>query len=153
MAVSVLSLSATVLILVVGLAFGARFYGTVTGDLEAVGFLLLAIISAAGLGLLIGSYTKLLLATFFTGLGISLVMAFTTGIFIPYELLPPVLRAVARFYPISSATSSATFLLFGEGAAGYNPLHTGQIVSTVLISIGFLCAGVLAYSRHGWKRD
>jgi ABC-2 type transport system permease protein len=153
MAVTLLSLVATILIIAVGLAFGARFSGTVENDAEAIGFLLLAIISAAGIGLVIGSYTKVLLATFFTGLGITLVTAFISGIFIPYDSLPSFLHAFAHVYPISSATSSSVYVLLGESAAGYNPLTAGQVISTLLISIGFLAVGVFIYSQQAWKRD
>ncbi|MGA3094103.1 MAG: ABC transporter permease [Dehalococcoidales bacterium] len=153
MASALLSLAATSLIVAVGLAFGARFSGTMASYIEVIGFLVFAIISSAGIGLIIGSYTKLVLATFLTGLGITLVTAFISGIFITYEALPQFLRAFSRFYPISSATSSSVYLLLGESAAGYNPLTTGQVISTVLISIGFLALGVIIYTKQAWKRD
>ncbi len=153
MAAALLSLVAAILIIAVGLAYGARFSGTIANYIEAIGFLLLAIISAAGIGLVIGSYTKLVLATFFTGLAITLVTAFISGIFIPYDSLPSSLRTFAHIYPISSATSSSVYLLLGESAAGYNPLTVGQVISTLLISIGFLAVGVFIYSKQAWKRD
>lgn len=149
----ILSLVAVVLIIVVGLIYGARFNGAIANYAAAIGFLLLAIISAAGIGLIIGSYTKLLLATFFTGLAITLITAFISGIFIPYESLPSSLQSFAQVYPISSAASSSTYLLLGESAAGYNPLTLGQVTSTTLIAIAFLTVGVIIYTRQGWKRD
>jgi ABC-2 type transport system permease protein len=153
MAVTFLSLVATILIVAVGLAFGAHFSGTAASDVEAIGFLLLAIISAAGIGLIIGSYTKVLLATFFTGLGVTLVTAFISGIFIPYDSLPSFLRVFAHIYPISSATSSSVYVLLGESASGYDPLTAAQVTSTLLISIGLLAVGVFIYSKRAWKRD
>jgi ABC-2 type transport system permease protein len=153
MASSLLSLVAAISIIVVGLAFGARFSGTLVKGLEALGFLLLAIISAAGIGLVVGSYTKLVLATFLTGLGITMGTAFLSGIFIPYESLPSSLHVFAHVYPIASAASSVEYLLLGESAAGYNPLTAGQVMLTLLASIAFLAIGLLAYSREGWKRD
>ena len=102
MAAGLLSLVATVLIIAVGLAYGARFNGTIANYIEAIGFLLLAIISAAGIGLVIGSYTKLVLATFFTGLAITLVTAFISGIFIPYDSLPSSLRICTHLPDIIS---------------------------------------------------
>ena len=153
MASSLLSVAAAVLIIVVGLAFGARFGGTALQDVEAVGFLLLAIVSAAGIGLVVWSCTKLVMATFLTGLAITLITAFLSGIFIPYESLPSSFHVFAHIYPISSAASSVEYLLLGESAAGYNPLTVGQVALTVLISIGFLATGVLVYSKEGWKRD
>ena len=152
MAAGFLSLIAAVLIIIVGIAFGARFNGTMLNDVEAVGFLLLAIASAAGIGLLVGSYTKVLMATFFTGLGITLITAFLSGIFISYDALPSALHAFAHVYPISSAASSVEYLLLGESAAGYNPVTTGQVVLTVCLAIGLLVIGLVVYSRQGWKR-
>jgi ABC-2 type transport system permease protein len=153
MAAALLSLGAAVLIIAVGLAYGARFSGTGANYMEAIGFLLLAIAAAAGIGLVIGSYTRLLMATFFTGLAITLVTAFISGIFIPYDSLPSVLHVFAHIYPISSATSSSVYLLLGKSAAGYDPLTSGQVISTLLISIAFLAAGIFIYSRQAWKRD
>jgi ABC-type multidrug transport system permease subunit len=153
MAAGLLTLMAAILIIAVGLAYGARFNGTAMNYLEAIGYLLLAMMAAAGIGLVIGSYTKLVLATFFTGLAITLFTAFVGGIFITYESLPSALQAFARFYPISSAASSAVYLLLGKGAAGYDPLTAGQVISTILIGIGFLAVGVFTYSREAWKRD
>jgi ABC-2 type transport system permease protein len=153
MAAGLLTVTAAILIVAVGLAYGARFSGTAANDVEAIGFLLLAVISAAGIGLVIGSYARVVLATFFTGLAITLVTAFISGIFIPYESLPAALQAFARVYPIASAASSSIYLTLGESAAGYDPLAAGQVISTVLISLGFLAAGVFIYSRQAWKRD
>jgi ABC-2 type transport system permease protein len=153
MGVTLLSLVAAVIIIAVGLASGAHFSGTIANYIEVIGFLLLAVITAAGIGLIIGSLTRLVMATFLTGLAVSLVTAFISGIFISYGALPAFLRAFARFYPISSATSSSVYLLLGEGAAGYNPLTAGQVTATLLISIAFLVAGVSVYTRQGWKRD
>jgi ABC-2 type transport system permease protein len=153
MGAALLSLVSSILIIAVGLVYGAHFSGTMANDVEAIGFLLLAIISAAGIGLVIGSYGKLVLATFFTGLAIILVTAFISGIFIPYDILPSSLQTFAHIYPISSSLSSSIYLLLGESAAGYNPLMSGQVISTLLISIGFLAAGVFIYTKQAWKRD
>jgi ABC-2 type transport system permease protein len=136
MGAALLSLVAAVIIIAVGLALGARFNGTIPNYIEAIGFLLLAVISAAGIGLIIGSLTKLVMATFLTGLAVSLVTAFISGIFITYGALPTFLRAFARFYP-----------------AGYNPLTAPQVIATLLISIGLLATGVFVYTKQGWKRD
>ena len=153
MAAALLSIVAAMLIIVVGLFYGARFTGTMANDLEAIGFLLLVITSSAGIGLVIGSYAKLDVSAFLAGLALTLVTAFISGIFIPYDSLPSSLRAFAHIYPIASATSSSVYLLLGESAAGYNPLAISQVVSTILIAIGFLAIGVFAYSKQAWKRD
>jgi len=153
MAVGLLSLVAAVFLVAVGIAIGARFSGNITNYVEAFGFLLLAIISAASIGLIIGTYAKLVLAAFFTGLGIALGTAFVSGIFISYDILPSYFRGFAHIYPISSATSSSIYLLQGKSAAGYNPLTAGQIITTILISVGLLAAGVFVYTKQGWKRE
>jgi ABC-2 type transport system permease protein len=153
MAVGLLSLVAAVFLVVVGIAIGARFSGNITNYVEAFGFLLLAIISAASIGLIIGTYAKLVLAAFFTGLGIALGTAFVSGIFISYDILPSYFRGFAHIYPISSATSSSIYLLLGKNAAGYNPLTAGQIISTILISVGLLAAGSLSIQNKGGKEN
>jgi ABC-2 type transport system permease protein len=153
MGAALLSLVAAILIILLGLVYGARFSGTIANDVEAIGFLLLAIISAAGIGLVIGSYGKLVLATFFTGLAITMVTAFISGIFISYDNLPSSLQTFAHIYPISSSLSSSIYLLLGESAAGYNPLTVSQVISTLLISIVFLAVGIIIYSKQAWKRD
>jgi len=43
--------------------------------------------------------------------------------------------------------------LLGESATGYNPLTIGQVIWTLLISVGFLAVGVFIYSKQAWKRD
>ena len=153
MAVGLLSLVSAVLLVAVGIAIGAQFSGGITNYVESFGFLLLAIISAASIGLIVGTYAKLVLAAFFTGLGIALGTAFISGIFISYDILPSYFRGFAHIYPISSATSSSIYLLLGKNAAGYNPLTAGQIISTILISVGLLAAGVFVYTKQGWKRE
>ena len=150
---SLLSLVSAAIILLVGLVYGAQFNGNVVNYIETFGFLLLTIISAAGIGLIIGSFSKLVMTTFFCGLGITLVTAFTSGIFIPYESLPSFLQTLARFYPISSASSSSIYLMVDKIAIAYNPLTLAQVISTILISFVFLAIGVLCYSKLGWKRD
>ena len=153
MASTLLSLVAAIVIIAVGLAYGARFSTNFPNSVEAIGFLILAILSAAGIGLVIGSYSKLVLSTFFVALAITMVTAFISGIFIPYTVLPPFLQGFAHVYPIASATSSSVYLMLGESAAGYNPLAVGQVISTLLISIAFLAVGVFIYSKLAWKRD
>lgn len=152
MGVGLLTLTATVLIVAVGVGYGARFSGNAGADFEAVGFLVLAVCAAAGIGLVIGSYSRLVLATFFTGLAVTLVTSFISGIFIPYESLPSALQAFARVYPISSAAASSVYLTLGEKAAGYNPIATGQVLSTILVSLAFLAVGIVLYTRKAWKR-
>jgi ABC-2 type transport system permease protein len=153
LALTVFALLAVALVTVVGLSLGARFQGTFSGSLEAVGFVLLIICAAAGIGLIIGSLVRTVQGASFTGVGITVITAFVSGVFISYSALPPVLQGFARFYPISSAGSAASYLVLGEDATGYNPLATGQIIITIVLALALLGAGAFLYSRLSWKRD
>lgn len=146
-ALAVFSLLAALLVAAAGVALGARFTGNAISGLSAAGFLLLVIASAAGIGLIIGSLVRSLQGTAFIGIGLTIVTLYITGIFIPYESLPSFLQAVARVYPISSATASVTYLLLGWDAAGYNPLTLEQVATTLALSFALLAVGTVFYSR------
>ena len=150
---AVFSLVAALLVAAVGFGMGARFGGGALPSVEATGFLLLVIASAAGIGLIIGSLVKALQAAVFVGIALTIVTLYITGIFVPYETLPAALQAFARIYPISSATSSAAYLLLGQDAVGYDPLTISQVATTLALSFVLLGIGSLFYSRLLSRRD
>ncbi|MGD0857362.1 MAG: ABC transporter permease [Dehalococcoidia bacterium] len=152
LALIIFALIAVALVTATGLAIGARFNISIE-SLQAVGFLLLAICASAGVGLIIGSLGKTAQGVVFTGVGISVVAAFLSGLFISYSSLPDVLKAFGRIYPVSSAGASTTYLLLGEAVAGYNPFTAGQLITMVALSLAFLGAGIFLYSRMSWKKD
>lgn len=139
------------LVSLVGLGLGAKFGGSSIAYIESIGFLLIAIISAAGIGLIMGSIVKSVQATAFLGLALTLVISFVSGIFVPYQQLVTQLQTFSRFFPISSAASSVNYLLLGESAAGYNPLTPMQIVTSTIFAMGLLIIGLLIYHRTSWK--
>ena len=144
---------AAALVTAVGLACGARFSSTGINVLQAVGFLLLVICASAGIGLLVGTFIKHVHGAVMTGVGISVITAAVSGMFMPYSALPSSLQQFARLYPVASANSSATYALLGEEMAGYNPLAASQIGLTAGLSVFLLVLGTILYSRFCWRME
>jgi hypothetical protein len=80
------------------------------------------------------------------------VTASISGVMAPYSSLPLVLQHFAKIYPVSSANSSITYLLEGEGYAGYTPLTASQTTLTIVISFILFVAGLITYSRFCWRK-
>jgi len=152
-AVTTFSLLAAVVIMLLGMALGARFAGTGVAILHAMGFILLVICASAGVGLVIGTLVKKLQGAVMTGVGIAVVTSAMSGLFAPYGSLPAPLQAFARAYPVSSARASIVDLLIGPGAVGYDPLTSGHVALTIALSIALLVVGTVLYSRLGWKLE
>jgi len=153
LAVIVLSFLAAALVIVVGMAVGARFTGTGVEILQAIGFILLVICASAGVGLIAGTLIKNLQGAIMTGVGIAVITSALSGLFAPYEVLPVPLQVFSRIYPISSAQASIVHLLAGPDMIAYNPLTFGQITLTAVLSFVLLFAGTILYSRLAWKLD
>jgi len=152
-AVITLSLLAAVLVIIVGIAVGARFTGTGVEIAQAVGFVFLVICASAGVGLIAGTLIKNLQGAIMTGVGIAVITSFISGLFVPYESLPVPLQTFSRVYPISSAQASIVHLLAGPDMVAYNPLTSGQIALTIALSFALLFIGTVLYSRLGWKLE
>ena len=152
-AVVILSFLAAALVVVVGMAVGARFTGAGVEILQAIGFILLIICASAGVGLMAGTLIKNLQGAIMTGVGIAVITSALSGLFAPYEVLPVPLQVFSRVYPISSAQASIVHLLAGPDMIAYNPLTFGQITLTVVLSFVLLFAGTILYSRLAWKLD
>jgi ABC-2 type transport system permease protein len=140
------------LVILLGLGLGAQFSGSATAGLEAVGFLLMAAVAAAGIGLILGSFIKSVQGTAFLGLAVTLALAFTSGILVPYTQLSPALQAFSRAFPISSAASSVGYLLLGQDVAGYDPMTFGQVAAAGVVAIILLALGLLLYHRTSWRQ-
>jgi ABC-2 type transport system permease protein len=152
-AVTTLSLLAAALVIVIGIAVGARFTGAGVEILQAVGFVFLVICASAGVGLIVGTLIKNLQGAIMTGVGFAVVTSAISGLYAPYEVLPVPLQIFSRVYPISSAQASIVYLLSGPDMVAYNPLTSGQVTLTIALSITLLLAGTILYSRLGWKLE
>ena len=152
-AVITLSLLAAALVIVVGIAVGARFTGSGLGIIQAIGFVFLVICASAGVGLMAGTLIKNLQGAIMTGVGIAVITSAISGLFAPYEVLPVPLQIFSRVYPISSAQASIVHLLAGSDMVAYNPLTYGQITLSVALSFLILLVGTVLYSRLGWRLD
>ncbi|MHC1578779.1 MAG: ABC transporter permease [Dehalococcoidia bacterium] len=150
-AVITLSSLAAALVIVIGIALGARFIGTGVEIAQAIGFVFLVICASAGVGLVAGTLIKNLQGAIMTGVGVAVITSALSGLFAPYEVLPAPLQTFARVYPISSAQASIVHLLAGPDMVAYNPLTSGQIALTIALSFALLLAGTILYSRLGWK--
>jgi len=146
-------LLAAALVIVTGIAVGARFTGAGVEIPQAVGFVFLVICASAGVGLIIGTLIKHLQGAIMTGVGIAVVTSAISGLFAPYQNLPVPLQIFSRVYPISSAQASIVHLLAGPDMVAYNPLTSGQIALTIALSFALLLAGTVLYSRLGWKLE
>ena len=152
-AVVILSFLAAALVIVVGIAVGARFTGTGVEILQAIGFIFLVICASTGVGLMAGTLIKNLQGAIMTGIGIAVITSALSGLFAPYEVLPVPLQVFSRVYPISSAQASIVHLMAGPEMIAYDPLTFGQIALTIALSLILLVAGTVLYSRLGWKLE
>jgi ABC-2 type transport system permease protein len=152
-AVITLSFLAAALVIVVGIALGARFAGTGVQIPQAIGFVFLVICASAGVGLIAGTLIKNLQGAIMTGVGIAVITSAISGLFAPYEVLPVPLQTFARVYPVSSAQASIVHLLAGPNMVAYDPLTSGQVTLTIALSIALLLVGTVLYTRLGWKLE
>jgi len=152
-AVITLSLLAAALVIVIGFALGARFTGAGVAIPQAIGFVFLVICASAGVGLIACTLIKHLQGAIMTGVGIAVITSAISGLFAPYEFLPVPLQMFARVYPISSAQASIAYLLAGPNMVAYNPLTSGQVTLTIVLSFTLLLAGTVLYSRLGWRLE
>jgi len=153
LALSIFSFIAIAMVAIMGYVLGARIACSAENGLKAAGFLFVAVIASAGIGMLVGTFIKGVQGAIMTGVSFSVLSAAISGMMIPYRMLPNVLQAFSRIYPLSSANSSAIYLLIGEETAGYNPLNYGQVLATFLLSLLLFTAGLLAYTKICWNEE
>ena len=149
----VFAMIVSAIVTVLGLGLGAQFGGGPTELLESVGFLLISIAAAAGIGLLLGSFIKSVQGTAFIGLALCIVLMYLSGIWVSYSNLSAPLQAFSQVFPISSAASSMFYLLLGPDVAGYNPLTVGQVATSAVLAVALLAIGVFVYHRTSWHQD
>ena len=137
----------------VGYVCGARFSYTMLELIQAIGFILLIFVASAGIGMLISTFIRHVHGAIMSGVGLTVISAAISGVMTPYAYLPSVLQQFARIYPISSANSSITFLLVGKDYAGYNPLDSGQILLTIIMSSLLFIVGLVTYSKYCWRKE
>lgn len=146
-----LSSIGALIVISVGLVYGAEFNGDFIVILKCIGLFMLVAIASAGIGLIIASLVKAESAATHAGVAITLLTAFLGGMFLPYSMLPPFLQSFARVYPVSSANASMVSLLQGQRIAGYDPLNTPQIGVTILLSCFCFVLGLALYARRCWR--
>lgn len=150
--VVVFTVLGSLLLVAVGLVYGAQISGSLTKVVESLGFFFLITMAATGIGLIIASVIKGESAATHTGIALTLLTAFLGGMFVPYSMLPPFLQVAARMHPIPSANASIVFLLQGEAFAHYNPVTVGQIGLTIIESCALFVIGLIMYSKLCWRK-
>ena len=146
-------LISAILIGIIGVILGARFNFTVSNSLISLAFLILATLSAAGAGIIIGTFIKNINGAIMTGVGISVVSMSLAGVTFPYAFLPGVLQAFSRYYPFSSANAIISSMLSTKEFVGYDPMGTFQVVFTIVISIVIFVVSLILYSKFCWRSD
>ena len=148
----VFSLVGAILLIGVGLLYGAVFKGSLMDILAAAGYSFLTSVSSVGVGLIIASLVKGESAATHTGMAITLLTFFLGGMALPYTSLPEALRVFSRVHPITSANASMIFLLEGKNYIGYNPLGAFQAFTTAALSLLILIMGMIMYENLCWRR-
>ena len=146
-----LSFVGLIVLLTVGLLYGAQFSLTFIGIIGALGLILLISLMSSGTGLIIASLVKGESAATHTGVALSLLIFFLGGMTFPYSTLPAPLQGFARFHPVSSANTLLFYLFEGESIVGYNPCAIEQIIPMIAISVLTFMIGLLLYSKTCWK--
>jgi len=145
------ALVSSLLVLVVGLALGARFSGSVVELLQCIGCALLVLLASNGVGMIIGSIATSEGSATHIGVGVTVITGFIGGVFMSYSALPEFLQLFSQLYPPSSAISSITYILEGEIYAGYNPLAAGNMIYTVVCSLAIFVLGLIIYGQRLWS--
>jgi len=148
----IFSLIGSILLLLIGVFYGAKFNGSFIIVLECIGLVLLIALAATGIGLIVAALVKGESAATHTGVAITVLTAFLGGMFVPYFMLPSFLQSFARVHPISSANALMVSLLGGEEFIGYNPLSIPQISLTIALSCLLFMLGLILYSKFCWRQ-
>jgi ABC-type multidrug transport system permease subunit len=141
----------SIIIIIVGLAFGARFNITAVGLLKSLGFLILGILSSTGVGLIIGSLIRNMQGAIMTGVGVAVVTSAISGVFFEYSMLPKVLQRFAQIWPMSAANNIINNYL--TGLIGYDPLNALNLSLTIIISLLFFITGIILYNTYCWRSE
>ncbi len=112
-----------------------------------------AAISAAGSGIIIGTFIKNINGAIITGVGIAVVSMSITGVTFPYSFLPEILQVFSRYYPFSSSNAIISYMLSVPEFVGYNPMSAFQLSFTIAISIIIFITSLILYSKFCWRSD
>lgn len=147
----IFTFAGSLIVLVIGFLIGARFGGGILGGSQCIGYAFLMILSASGIGLILGSLVKYEGTSINIGVGVTVLTASISGMFAPYSFLPEVLQQFSRMYPLSTAVSSIIYILEGERFAGYNPLYPEHIIYTIISSLTIFMIGLILYKQRIWS--
>jgi ABC-2 type transport system permease protein len=149
----IFSIFGAILLVVVGLLYGAYFTYDFTVILGVIGLVFIVFLMTAGTGFLIASFIKGESAATHTGVAITLLVYFVGGMAFPYANLPSFMQIFTRIHPVSSANAMMIYLLEGETVAGYNPFTLPQLILTTLLAVITFVVGLILYSKSCWKNN
>jgi len=150
MGILTFALFGSVLVLIVGFVMGAKFGGGVIDVVQCIGYAILMLLSSAGIGVIFGSLVKSEGAAINIGVGVTVLTASISGMFMPYSGLPEVLQRFSELYPPSAAISSILYILQGEFFAGYNPLTLEHTVYAIISSLAIFILCLIVYKQKLW---
>lgn len=145
------SIISITIILIVGLAVGAKFSFSMTDLFKSIGFLVLGILASAGVGLICGSLIKNVQGAIMTAVGIAVITSAISGVFFDYSMLPKVLQTFSRYWPMSSANAIIAYYL--TGSAGFDATSALNLFLTIIISLIFFSVGLIIYTKYCWKNE
>lgn len=151
LAVLFFSIMSIIIILIVGMSLGARFSFSTADLFKSICFLVLGILSSAGVGLIIGSLIKSVQGAIMTATGVAVITSAISGVFFDYSMLPKVLQTFARYWPMSSINNIIAYYLTGNEA--YDTTSSLNLSLTIIISLIFFAAGLIIYTKYCWKNE
>ncbi|MFW9906819.1 MAG: ABC transporter permease [Candidatus Thorarchaeota archaeon] len=150
-AVWIFSFVCMMLIVLIGLIYGAKFNIEAINIIMCLGFLLLIGLAGVGTGLIIASFVKNESVATHMGVALTLIIFFLGGMAIPFSDLPNLVQLFAQIHPVPSATASIAYLFINEEFVGYNPLNIGQIIISTLLSVILFLSGIILYLHNALK--
>jgi ABC-type multidrug transport system permease subunit len=151
-AVWIFSFVSMILLVLLGIIYGARFDFGLIELIMCLGYFLIIGLAGVGTGLIIASFVKNESVATHMGVALTLVVFFLGGMAIPFSDLPNIIQLFAQIHPVSSANASIVYLLINEDFAGYFPLNIGQIMFTSILSLILFSIGMIIYSNFSCKR-
>jgi ABC-type polysaccharide/polyol phosphate export permease len=151
LAVLTFSIISIVIILIVGISLGARFSFNTSDILISIGFLILGILSSAGLGIIFGSLVKNVQGAIMTATSIAVITSAISGVFFDYSMLPKVLQVFSRYWPMSSVNNIIAYYL--TDSKSYDVASALNLSLTAVISLTLFVAGLIIYTKYCWKNE
>lgn len=151
MAVMIFSAIGSMLLMALGLIYGAELALSWLDIVLALGIGFIVAVAAVGIGMILACVVRSESAAAHVGVAIVLVNYFI-GVAIPYGSLPDLLKPLARINPISSGNGMIATLALGMEYIGYNPWNFLDLGLLVGLSLVLFTVGLTMYAKLAWRR-